>query len=117
MRYQALILMILISLCGCKTVPGDFHYSGGDGTAIVSAVVICGARSESDVIQAQRHWIKQRFRGAIIQRRTLVSDPISSTDLNPCDEVEFTAADGKTRAVYFRYSSATVPVQIPAGNK
>lgn len=79
--------------------------------------MISDARDQDDVIHAQQVWIQHRFRGALIQRRVLVRDPLTSADNHPCDAVEFKATDGKTRIVYFRYPFTTFPGQPPGSRK
>jgi hypothetical protein len=114
---RLLSLLALVLLFGCRTACKNFGYSGGDGQTVDRAVMIDGARDMNDVTRAEEHWIRLRFRGAIIQRQYLAIDPLTSGRLSPCDRVEFRTTDGETRVVYFQYPFACVPGQPRGTNK
>jgi hypothetical protein len=113
MPFRLLTLLAVTLLFGCRTAPDTFRYSGGDGATVDRAVMIDSASTMSDVLRAEDHWIRRHFGAAVIQQRVLASDPLTSNRPNPCDCVEFTTTDGKTRTVYFEYPYTCVPVAMP----
>jgi hypothetical protein len=81
---------------GSPLSAGPVQFSGGDGSSIGSAVVITGAKHESDGITAEHRYLSEHFASWFLKRQVLVNQKG-----RVYDRMEITDQNGKERAVFF----------------
>jgi len=104
-----LVLACCLLLIGCQTTGGTssagsipsggptrISYEGGDGSSTAQAVIIKGARNESDGVRSEYSWIQQHFPGSRPAQQGLIN-----SNGRAYDSVTFTLANGERRTVFF----------------
>jgi hypothetical protein len=76
------------------------RFLGGDGTDCTRAVVIVGARHESQGVRAERWWVYSKNPGARI-----ASQSVSEGDGKALDAIKILTADGSSRLICFDITS------------
>jgi hypothetical protein len=92
-RSREMTVVLLFGL-GCQIGPQGTRYRGGDGASLATSVVIEGARGNKAVLAAEQAWIRRKFPAALLQRRAVAVDPLTSEPFilpPPRDSVEETA--------------------------
>lgn len=107
MKSFLVVLAILISAFSSTAYPETptgnaaptISFSGGDGSSAEAAIVIDGARGESDGVDAEYIWFGNNLPGA----KQLSQGLIISTD-HAYDRIEVELPDGTKREVFFDIS-------------
>jgi hypothetical protein len=81
---------------GSPLFAGVVEFSGGDGSSVGSAVVISGAKHESDGISAEHRYLSDHFGSWFLKRQVLVNQKG-----RVYDRMEITDQNGKQRSVFF----------------
>jgi len=124
--FRGIALVVVFGL-GCQVCPRCVRYEGGDGTSLISPVIIEGAQENRAVLAAEQTWIRQRFPAAILQRREARVDPLTnqplilppsggsirmqnlSLDPKLCYEwIEFRTRNGEIRSAFFAFAFAAL---------
>ncbi len=72
------------------------QFGGGDGTDCARAVVIAGARHETEGVRAERWWVYSKNPGSRI-----ASQSVSQKDGKALDTIKILTADGTSRVICF----------------
>ena len=81
---------------GAPLFAGPVQFAGGDGSSVESAVVIRGAKHETDGIAAEHRYLSQHFGSWFLKRQMLVNQKG-----RVYDRMEITDQNGKQRVVFF----------------
>jgi hypothetical protein len=76
------------------------QFGGGDGADCGRAVVIAGARHESEGVRAERWWVYSKNPGSRI-----TSHSVSQNDGKDLETIQILTADGASRAICFDITS------------
>jgi len=76
------------------------QFSGGDGTDCTRAVVIAGARHETEGVRAERWWVYSKNPGSRI-----ASQSVSQRDGRDFETIRILTAEGASRAICFDITS------------
>src|SRR5438093_7317128 len=76
------------------------QFGAGDGADCARAVVIAGARHESEGVRAERWWVYSKYPGSRI-----ASQSVSQKDGKALDTITILTADGTSRAICFDITS------------
>jgi hypothetical protein len=76
------------------------QFRGGDGTDCARAVVIAGARHETEGVRAERWWVYSKHPGARI-----ASQSVTEKDGRALETITILTADGASRAICFDITS------------
>jgi hypothetical protein len=82
------------------TPAAHIQFRGGDGADCTQAIVIDGARHESEGIRAERWWVYSKNPGSRI-----ASQSVSETEGRALEMIEILTADGGSRAICFDITS------------
>ena len=81
---------------GSPLFAGPVQFTGGNGSSLESAVVISGAKHESDGISAEHRYLSEHFASWFLKRQVLVNQKG-----RVYDRMEITDQNGKQRSVFF----------------
>ena len=76
------------------------QFGGGDGADCTRAIVISGARHESEGVRAERWWVYSKNPGSRI-----ASQSVSQRDGKALDTIEILTSDGASRLICFDITS------------
>ena len=101
MRRLIPLLAAALAITGCipqhePALPPAFGYAGGDGSSCAEAVIIVGAATESEAVQAEIEWIRTHFPNGSRGAQT----PRTMNGRN-FDSVEIMTAEGKVIQICF----------------
>jgi hypothetical protein len=109
---RLLIVLLLVSVVGCTTSqPSDSEnpvaaastakvsFAGGHGADCADAVVIRGAKNESEGVKAEYEWIAREYPGS-----TRAGQGMGNCK-TIMDVVDITTSDGSKKRIYFDISS------------
>lgn len=81
--------------------PGPhIEFRGGEGTDCGRAVVIAGARHETEGVRAERWWVYSKNPGSRIAAQS-----VSKKDGKDFETIRILTADGRSRAICFDITS------------
>lgn len=93
------VLAALVALTlACGPALAEIRFGGGDGRAVAHAVVILGAESDYDGVQAEYAWLAAQYPGYVMEGQSLLY--IGS---RPFDLLQF-RHQGRQLQVYFDIS-------------
>jgi hypothetical protein len=90
------LLSFFLIMNGSPLCAGPVEFAGGDGGSIESAVVIRGAKHESDGIAAEHRYLSAHFGSWFLKRQALLNQKGRTYD-----QMEITDQNGNQRSVYF----------------
>ena len=97
---MALRALRFLGICfimnGSPLYAGPVEFAGGDGGSIESAVVIRGAKHETEGISAEHRYLSAHFGSWFLKRQALLNQKGRVYDL-----MEITDQNGNRRSVYF----------------
>ena len=89
-------LSLVFIMNGSPLFAGPVEFAGGDGGSIESAVVIRGAKHESEGISAEHRYLSAHFGSWFLKRQALINQKG-----RVYDQMEITDQNGNQRSVYF----------------
>lgn len=100
-RMRGLLLTASVSLACCiphhePALPPAIGYAGGDGSSCAEAVIIVGAATEAEGVQAEIDWIRTHYPGG----RKGAQTPRALNGRN-YDTVEILTAEGRVIEICF----------------
>jgi hypothetical protein len=81
---------------GSPLFAGPLQFAGGDGSSVESAVIIRGAKHESDGISAEHEYLSAHFGSWFLKRQALINKKGRFFD-----QMEITDKNGTLRSVFF----------------